>query len=156
MSEQQNEPRAYAGQPVGSETPTADVVSGPTYSPVPQAPIGKVRSTGLAMFLYVITLGIYGLYWYYCVHKELKEHTGTGLGGPLALILAFFVAIVMPFITASEVGELYARSGQAKPVSGLTGLWVFPGYFLIFLPIVWFVKTNDAINGYWRALGATG
>ena len=67
----------------------------------------------------------------------------------------FFIGIVMPYITAAEVGDMYERRGQAKPVSGLTGLWVFPGIFLIVGPIIWFVKINGALNSYWESLGAT-
>ena len=36
-----------------------------------------------------------------------------------------------------------------------SGLWVFPGIFLIVGPIIWFVKTNGALNSYWESLGAT-
>ena len=107
----------------------------------------------MSIFLFIITLGIYGWFWYYNVHKEMQDHrNGQGLGGGLALILAIFVGIVMPFITADEVGKLYEARGQAKPVSAITGLWVL-------LPlvggIVWFVKTNGALNDYWESLGAT-
>ena len=59
-----------------------------------------------------------------------------------------------PFLASDEVGELYARRGQAKPVSGLTGLWYFPGMFILVGPIIWFVQTNAALNDYWRSLGA--
>ena len=104
-----------------------------------------------------MTLGIYPLYWYFVTHDELKRHSGTGLGGGLALLLAFFVGIAMPYITSSEVGALYERRGQQPPVSGVTGLWYFPGIFLFLVgPIVWFVKTNGALNDYWRSLGARG
>ncbi|MGI8433986.1 MAG: hypothetical protein ACR2LE_04530 [Nocardioidaceae bacterium] len=72
----------------------------------------------------------------------------------MALLLALFVGIVMPFITSSEVGDLYARRGQEKPVSGSTGLWYFPGIFILVGPIIWFVKTNGALNSYWRSVGA--
>jgi hypothetical protein len=40
-----------------------------------------------------------------------------------------------------------------KPVSGATGLWYFPGMFILVGPLVWFVKTNGALNAYWRAHG---
>ena len=60
-------------------------------------------------------------------------------------------------MTASEVGKMQARAGREQTVSGMTGLWYFPGIFLFFIgPIVWFVKTNGAINDYWRSLGAQG
>jgi hypothetical protein len=116
--------------------------------------LGKVRSTGTCILLYIVTFGIYGLYWYYAVHKEMKDHSGRGLGGALALVLALFIGIVMPYITSSEVGGLYEARGQAKPVSGATGLWYFPGIFILVGPIIWFVKTNGALNDYWRSLGA--
>ncbi|MGN6302604.1 MAG: DUF4234 domain-containing protein [Angustibacter sp.] len=117
----------------------------------PTGPVGRVRGTGVAMLLYVITFGIYGLYWYFAVHDEMKRHKGSGLGGGLALVLGLFIRIVMPFLSSQEVGELYERRGYARPVSGVTGLWIF-------LPlvggIVWFVKTNGALNSYWRSQGA--
>jgi hypothetical protein len=119
-------------------------------------PVGQIRGTGFGIFIYIITLGIYGWYWYYKTHSEMKQHSGQGLGGGLALVLAIFVGIVMPYITSSEVGNLYTRRGQAAPVSAKTGLWSFPGIFIIVGPIVWFVKTNGALNDYWRSQGATG
>jgi hypothetical protein len=59
----------------------------------------------------------------------------------------------MPFLTASEIGGLYRRNGWLPPVEGVTGCWIF---LPIAGPIVWFVKTNDAVNAYWRAYGAVG
>ena len=118
------------------------------------APIGKVRSTGICILLTIVTFGIYSLYWYYATHDEMKRHSGQGIGGGVALLLAFFVGIVMPYINSAEVGALYERSGRSKPVSGATGLWYFPGMLILVGPIVWFVKTNGAINSYWRSLGA--
>ena len=117
-------------------------------------PIGSVRGTGFAMFLFLITFGIYGIYWFYVVHDDMKRHTGNGLGGGIALLLYLVVGIVSPYLVSAEVGELYARRGQAKPVSGLTGLWYFPGMFILVGPIIWFVETNGALNSYWRSLGA--
>jgi hypothetical protein len=40
------------------------------------------------------------------------------------------------------------------PVSGVTGLWYFPGIFLLVGPLIWFIKTNGALNAYWRSVGA--
>jgi hypothetical protein len=123
--------------------------------PFQRGPIGKIRGTGACIGLSIVTLGIYQLYWFYSVHSEIKAHSRVGLGGGVALLLSLFVGIVMPYITSSEVGDLYERQNRAKPVSGATGLWYFPGIFILVGPIVWFVKTNGAINDYWRSLGAT-
>jgi hypothetical protein len=126
------------------------------YPPVASgsAPIGRVRGTGTAILLMIVTLGIYSLYWYFAVHDEMKRHKGTGLGGGFALLIAFFVGIAMPYITSQEVGEMYERRGEHPPVTWVTGLWNFPGVLIIVGPIVWFVKTNGALNAYWRSLGA--
>jgi hypothetical protein len=113
--------------------------------------VGKVRSTGTCILLFIVTLGFYGLYWYYQVHEDMKRHSGRGLGGVVALLLAVFVGFVMPFFTSSEVGTMQETSGRRKTVQGITGLWIL-------LPLVgvviWFVKTNGALNEYWRSVGA--
>jgi hypothetical protein len=127
----------------------------PAYAPAPgPGPVGKVRSTGTCILLAIVTLGIYELVWFYKTHEEMKRHTGQGLGGAIALVLALFLGAVVPFLTSNEVGSMYERRGQPKPVSALTGLWYFPGVFLLVGPVVWFVKTNGALNAYWRSLGA--
>ena len=141
---------AYGQPSLGAVAPHPAFAPAVTQLP-PSAPVGNVRGTGVAMLLYVITFGIYGLYWYFAVHDEMKRHKGSGLGGGLALVLGLFIGIVMPFLTSQEVGELYERRGYARPVSGVTGLWIF----LPFVGgIVWFVKTNGALNSYWRSQGA--
>ena len=119
-------------------------------------PVGKVRSTGVCILLMIVTLGFYSWYWFYATHDEMKRAKGTGLGGGLALLLTVFVGIVMPYLTSSEVGELDERAGRPKRVSGLTGLWYFPGMLILVGPIVWFVKTNGALNDHWKSMGATG
>jgi Domain of unknown function (DUF4234) len=119
----------------------------------PPAGVGQIRPTGTCILLYVVTLGIYGWVWYYKVHDEMRNHARDGLGGGVALLLAILVGFVMPFLTASEIGGLYRKNGWLAPVEGVTGCWIF---LPIAGPIVWFVKTNDAINAYWRAYGAVG
>ena len=42
----------------------------------------------------------------------------------MALLLALFVGIVSPFLVSHQVGALYERRGQVKPVNALTGLWM--------------------------------
>ena len=114
--------------------------------------VGQVRGTGKVMVLWIITLGIYGLIWYFKTHNELKAHTGEGLGGGIALLLALFVGIVMPFVTGSEVGKLYQRDGQEAPVSGKTGFWILLPIAGIF---IWIAKVQGALNRYWESKGAT-
>ena len=156
-----NEPKPENLEESGP-VPTPDEGSGGT--PVPRdaggvpamaAPVGQVRETGTCILLTVVTLGFYSWYWYYKTHEEMRQHTGTGIGGPVALILAIFVGVVMPFFSSHEVGQLYERRGQERPVTAMTGLWaLLLGWFLFVGLIVWFVKTNRALNDYWLSLGA--
>ncbi len=141
------------GAPNGAMAPYAGGL--PAGPPMGAAPIGQIRNTGTCIALTIVTFGIYSWVWYFKTHEEMKRHTNSGLGGGIALILAMFVGIVMPFITASEVGGLYERRGQRPPVSGATGLWfLLLSWFFLVGAIVWFVKVNGALNEYWRSQGA--
>ena len=112
-------------------------------------PVGKIRSPWAIIGLSIITLGIYGLFWQYATFEDMKEHSNQGIGGILGLVIGIFVAPVNLFLMPSEVGNLYAARGQEKPVSGLTGFWVF-------LPLVggfiWLFKTQGRLNDYWESV----
>jgi hypothetical protein len=139
---------SYAGQPMPGAPAYAQYAQ-------PQGPPGRIRPTGMIILLFFVTLGIWAFVYYYQVHEEMKRHTGEGLGGVLALVLAIFVGIVNPFLLSHEVGQLYARRGQEPPVSALTALWFFPGMFILVGPFIWFIRTNNALNEYWQSLGVT-
>jgi len=57
-------------------------------------------------------------------------------------------------VIPSEIGKMYRKDGQEPPVSGWTGLWLFPGGILVIPAIVWFVKVQGALNDYWESKGA--
>ena len=152
---------APSAEPRDSEpvppTPPAPAGAAPAYGvSMALGPVGQVRSTGTCILLTIVTLGFYTWYWFYKTHDEMKRHTGDGLGGGIALLLTIFVGIVMPFLNSNEVGNLYERRGQTKPVSAATGLWyLLLGWFFFVGAIVWFVKTNRALNDYWQSQGAS-
>ena len=137
----------YGGQPMPGAPASAQYRQ-------PAGPPGRIRPTGMTILLFFVTLGIWGFVYYFQVHEEMKRHSGQGLGGVLGLLIAIFFGLVSPFLLSNEVGQLYERRGQEKPVSALTGLWFFPGMLIIVGPIVWFVKTNAALNEYWKSVGA--
>ena len=122
-----------------------------TVQPTPVGPPGSVRSPVAVILLSLITLGIYALYWQYAVFKELKEYSGEGIGGGLALVFAILLGVVNVFMLPYEIGNVYARQGQPEPVSALTGFWVllpFVGW------IIWVVKTQGRMNDLWESSGA--
>ena len=116
----------------------------------PSGPLGQPRGIGFGILLFIVTLSFYGWYWAYKTQEELKQHTGDGLGGVLGLVVWILINPVSAFVIPSEVGNMYKRAGKEPPVTGWTGLWLFPFGFLIVTAIVWFVKTQGALNRYWE------
>src|SRR4051794_1983419 len=117
-------------QPTSPYQQEPDQQATATPGPVPTGELGTIRSTGVCILLTIVTLGIYHFVWYYKTSAEMRRHSGNGLGGGIALLLAIFVGIVMPFLSSNEVGHLYTQRGQKAPVSAATGLW--------FLLLGWF------------------
>jgi hypothetical protein len=143
------DPAGYAGQPMPNVPAYAQYAQ-------PRGPIGQIRPTGMIILLFFVTLGIWGFIYYFQTQEEMKRHSGEGVGGVLALVIAIIFGIISPFILSNEVGQLYSRRGQEPPVTALTALWFFPGIFILVGPFIWFIQTNKALNEYWQSVGAQG
>ena len=140
----------------GADTPAAPASTGappaPDSSGANAGPIGETRSIGLSILWFIITLGIYGIYWTYKTFEEMKKHTGQGIGGVLGVVIHLVIGVVNWFVIPSEVGQMYKRDGREPPVTGITGLW---NLLPIIGSIVWFVKIQGGLNRYWESKGAT-
>ena len=123
--------------------------------PTIKGALGQRRGIGFGILLFVVTFGIYGLYWVYKTHEEIKQHTGDGVGGVLVLVIWILIWPVTAFVIPSEIGRMYQRDARESPVTGWTGLWLFPGFILLIPAIVWFVKVQGALNRYWESTAAT-
>ena len=100
--------------------------------------------------LSIVTLGIYGLYWQYAMFKEMKEHSGNGLGGGLGLLLTFITGgLVGLLLIPNEIGSLYTAKGQEAPVSWMTAFWVL---IPLVGGIIYLVKVQDRMNDYWGSI----
>ena len=132
------------------EEPTAQHSEGPVAAQA-QGPLGRPRGVAFAIVLSIVTLGIYHLYWVFKNFDEMQRHTGKGIGGVLALVIALVIGPVIWFVMPSEVGRMYRDDGGLGPMTGWTGLWLL-------LPIVgwfvWMVKIQGALNRYWESKGA--
>jgi hypothetical protein len=115
---------------------------------------GQPRGIGFGILLYIVTFGLYGWYWVYKTQEETKAQSGEGLGGVLGLVVWILLAVVSAFVIPSEVGKMYGHDGRVAPISGWTGLWLFPGAILVIPAIVWFVKIQGALNRFWEAEAA--
>jgi hypothetical protein len=103
------------------------------------------------ILLYIVTCGIWGIFWSYRTHDDLQKHNGDGLGGGIAVILAIFVSPAIMFTVPMEMEKAYQRRGWQSPESAMLGLW-----FL--LPIIgqfiWYTKVQRGLNAYWQAMGS--
>ena len=83
-----------------------------------------------------ITLGIYGLYWYYKVNEEIQRFTGDQTISPARSLLALFpggIVIVPPFLalynTATHVQQMQEQRGIASQISpALTAVLLFVSF----------------------------
>jgi Domain of unknown function (DUF4234) len=112
-------------------------------------PLGQPRGIGFGILLFIVTIGIYSLYWVYKTHDEIQQHSDQGIGGVLGLVIWLLINPVTAFVLPSEIGKMYRKDGQEPPFTGWTGLWLFPGAILLVPAIVWFVKVQGALNRYW-------
>jgi hypothetical protein len=115
-------------------------------------PLGNPRGIGFGILLFIVTFGFYGWYWAFKTHDEMRMRTGEGVGGVIGLVIWILIAAVSAFVIPSEIGKMYRKDGYEPPVTGWTGLWLFPGAILIVPAIVWFVKVQRALNRYWTAI----
>jgi hypothetical protein len=90
-------------------------IEGQTY--LKRNPLGVLGLT-------LITLGIYGLYWYYKVNEEIKRYTRDDTISPGRSLLAVIpgaLIIVPPFIayynTANHVMDMEQKRGIASQIS---------------------------------------
>jgi len=120
---------------------------------------GKVRNPVVCIILAIVTIGIYGLFHIYLIHEENKRYGGVGPGGVLPLIMVLLSWLFIPivyliiriFALPSEIGQMQAAMGNPKPMSGLTGLWIF---FPMIGGLIWFIFVQSAMNEVWIAKGA--
>ena len=113
---------------------------------------GKIRSPLTVVLLTIVTIGIYGLYWYFRTYQDMKDYRGKGIGGVLGLLLGLFCSIVNIFLLPSEVEGLMRDSGKEPTISALAGFWNF---IPIAGGIIWVYKIQNRLNEVWTAAGAT-
>jgi len=119
-------------------------------APPAARPLGHQRGVAFVILMYIFTLGIYAIYWYYKSFEELKHYRKQGVNGIVGVLLAFIIVSV--FLLPAYVGRMYNEDGnQNNPVSGLTGFWVLLPYAGV---IIWLYKIQTALNQFWASKGA--
>ena len=116
-------------------------------------PLGHPRGIGFAILIFIITIGLYSLYWVFKTQDEVKEHSGIGVGGVLGLVIYILISPITWFLIPSEVGKMFQADGRPAPFTGWTGLWMLLPLVGIF---VWFIKVQGALNRYWESKSTAG
>jgi Domain of unknown function (DUF4234) len=118
------------------------------------------RSPLVVLGLVLITIGIYGFYWYYKVNEEIKQYTGDQTISPSRSLLAVipgFLLIVPPFIayynTANHIVRMQEQRGLASQIS--------PALVVILGLVIWIgmaAYVQEHLNRVWdsAAAGSTG
>ncbi len=96
----------------------------------------KRRNMWMQVLLEVVTLGIYGIYWFYVTAREMVDHKELEGSAGLWTVLLFV-----------SFGALYSWWKYGKAVESLTdgrypGVLVFILWF-VFSPAVWFITQTE-------------
>jgi uncharacterized membrane protein len=107
--------------------------------------------------LTLITLGIYGLYWYYKVNEEIKNFTNDGTISPVRSLMALifgWLIIVPPFIaiynTAKHVRDMEERVGVQQQIEPALAV-----IFMLLISIVIGLYVQEHLNRVWDKAAGT-
>jgi hypothetical protein len=143
-----------------SSTPSHAATAEPQLSgPVELAPAAtaKIRSPLVVAILSVITFGIYIVYWWYSVNRELADYgrsrsTGELGDNPTMSTLALFpgALVVIPAlwtgVTTFQRVQAAQRLTKQNPINGWIGLIL---YLVIFPALFGYMQSG--LNSAWRA-----
>jgi len=121
----------------------------------------KIRNPWLVAFFVVITIGIYYLFWYYFVNREMADYgeannvdIGHSAGMSVVAITIGSFIIVPPFVSVFRTGK---RMRITRRVAGRPGGSAGLFFLLSIIPIVSiFASTylQSELNGAWDRLPA--
>jgi hypothetical protein len=124
----------------------------------------KVRSPVAVAILTIITLGIYGLFWWYFINREMAdygrakgtEELGTSPGrSVLALFPGGLIIIPAIWTTVTTFKRVQAsqRVSGTDPING----WIGFILYIVFSPVM-LAYMQSGLNSAWRAqsLGTPG
>ena len=118
----------------------------------------KIRSVVWVIVLELVTLGIYGFFWWYFIHRELRDYgrskNTTELGtspGTSVLAITLGALIIVPFLVSIYNG--FRRIQAAQRLTGQTPLngWIGLILFLVFYPAL-MGYMQSGLNPVWRTL----
>jgi hypothetical protein len=121
----------------------------------------KIRSPVWVAVLTLITLGIYGIFWWYFIHRELRDYgraKGTDeLGtspGMSTLAVSLGALIIVPAIIGLVRGFKRVQTAQRmngiEPINGWIGL-----ILIILIYPAFYGYMQSGLNPVWKAQAGT-
>jgi Domain of unknown function (DUF4234) len=121
------------------------------------ASTAKIRSVVWVIVLEIVTIGIYGFFWWYFIHRELRDYgrakgtteLGTSPGTSL-LAITLGLLIIVPALVSIYNGFKRVQAAQrltgVEPLNGWIGLILL----LIFWPaLMGYIQSG--LNPVWQA-----
>jgi hypothetical protein len=115
---------------------------------------GKTRNPWGVWLLSLVTLGIYGIVWYYKVNRETKDYDASIVVNPGMAVIAIvfgWIIIVPPFVSIYNTGR---RIATAQRAAGAPETCVpIIGLLLVFVWSTHQVYYQSQINKVWDRHG---
>ena len=114
----------------------------------------KIRHPAIVFVLAIVTLGIYYLYWYYTINRELRDAFSIEVNPWLSLLAVSLggLLIVPPFVswwrTFGRIREAQEAAGVENPVSQGLGFVLFI-VATFFFPVE-LMYAQEHLNRLWR------
>jgi hypothetical protein len=117
----------------------------------------KIRSVVWVIVLEVVTLFIYGFFWWYFIHRELRDYgrakgtteLGTSPGTSL-LAITLGALIIVPALVSFYNGFKRVQAAQRltriEPINGWIGLILFIIFYPAFMGYI-----QSGLNPVWQA-----
>jgi len=118
----------------------ANVTSCDSHFPLPEArvnPLVKNRDMMVQVILFVITCGIYGIYWFYQTAVEMKALTRDSEAEPGLWTVLLFIPFAN-FYAHYRYSELFERVSDDH-----LNKWILFILWIVFCPAVWFIVQTD-------------
>jgi hypothetical protein len=121
----------------------------------------KIRSLWAVALLPFVTLGIYFFYWWYQIHRELKDlgraRSTNELGdspGKSLLAVTLGALIIVPALVSMYRG--FKRVQAAQRLAGLDAIngWIGLILFFVISPAL-YAYMQSGLNGVWEKEGET-
>lgn len=97
----------------------------------------KYREMGLQILIFILTIGLYTIYWFYQTAEEMKDVTSDKEASPTLWTACLFIPFANLY-AYFKYSELYEKIGSEN-----VNKWILFILWLFFSPAIWFLVQKD-------------